>query len=114
MKIYHNTNCSKSCGALNLLHDLDEKPQVIEYLLHPFSKSELSDILLMLDMKPLDLIRKNEPVFQEKYASGNFTDEQWIDIMLENPILIERPIVVKNGKAIIALPIELIKNFIEK
>jgi len=106
--------CSKSRAALNLLKDNNEEIEIQEYLKEVPSKAELKEILKMLQMKPLELIRKNETIFKENYKDQNLTDEEWIDIMIENPVLIERPIVVKDGKAAIGRPIEkiieLLKN----
>lgn len=100
--------CSKSRAALNLLKDNNEKIEIQEYLKEVPSKAELKEIIAMLKMKPLDLIRKNEAIFMENYKNKNLSDDEWIDIMLENPVLIERPIVVKDGKAAIGRPIEKI------
>jgi len=108
IKIYHNNMCSKSRAALNLLKDNNEEVEIQEYLKEVPTKSELKEILKMLQMKPLELIRKNETLFKENYKDKNLSDEEWIDIMLENPVLIERPIVVKDGKAAIGRPIEKI------
>src|SRR5690606_33327833 len=108
IKIYHNNMCSKSRAALNLLKVNNEEIEVQEYLKVVPTKSELKEILKMLQMKPLELIRKNETLFKENYKDKNLSDEEWIDIMLENPVLIERPIVVKDGKAAIGRPIEKI------
>ena len=108
IKIYHNNMCSKSRAALNLLKVNNEEIEVQEYLKVVPTKSELKEILKMLQMKPLELIRKNETLFKENYKDKNLSDEEWIDIMLANPVLIERPIVVKDGKAAIGRPIEKI------
>ncbi|WP_185212520.1 arsenate reductase (glutaredoxin) [Sphingobacterium mizutaii] len=108
IKIYHNNMCSKSRATLNLLQEGQEEIKIQEYLKQVPSKAELKEILSMLKMKPLDLIRKNEVIFKENYKDKNLSDEEWIDIMLANPILIERPIVVKDGKAAIGRPIEKI------
>ena len=108
IKIYHNNMCSKSRAALNLLKDNNEEIEIQEYLKEVPTKSELKEILKMLQMKPLELMRKTETLFKENYKDKNLSDEEWIDIMLENPVLIERPIVVKDGKAAIGRPIEKI------
>ena len=100
--------CSKSRAALNLLKVNNEEIEVQEYLKVVPTKSELKEILKMLQMKPLELIRKNETLFKENYKDKNLSDEEWIDIILANPVLIERPIVVKDGKAAIGRPIEKI------
>jgi arsenate reductase len=106
MKIYHNPQCSKSCSALEFLQTHGISPEVVEYLHSVPSREELKSILEMLKIKPLQLIRTHESLFQEKFVNAEFGDEEWIDIMIENPVLIERPIIVKDGKAIIARPAE--------
>lgn len=112
MKIYHNTRCSKSRCALDILEQKGIKPEIIEYLKNTPSKEELIELLAMLGMKLLELIRKNETIYKEKYKGQDLTDDQWIEAMLEHPILIERPIVVKDGKAIIARPAEKLLEFL--
>lgn len=106
MKIYHNTQCSKSCAALELLQQNGITPEVVEYLTDTPTKDELTSLLSMLNLVPLQLIRTQEPLFQEKFAALTLTDEEWIDIMIQHPELIERPIVVHNGKAVIGRPVE--------
>jgi arsenate reductase len=106
IKIYHNKNCSKSCAVLDLLQEQPENLLVQEYIHNTPSKDELIELLRLLQLKPLELIRRNETVFQEKFKDLILTDAEWLDVMLENPILIERPIVVKDGKAVIGRPIE--------
>ncbi|MCA0431064.1 MAG: arsenate reductase (glutaredoxin) [Bacteroidetes bacterium] len=109
MKIYHNNNCSKSCNALDYLKNNSTEPiEIVEYLNTPPSKLELIEILKLLNAKPFDIIRTKEPLFIEKFTDKNYTDEQWIEVLIQNPILIERPIVVKGNKAVIARPIEKI------
>lgn len=108
MKIYHNSNCSKSNCALELIKEKGISPQVINYLQDTPSKEELIKLLSMLGLKPFDIIRKKEEIFQQNYAGKTFSDEQWLEILVEHPILIERPIVVKDGKAVIARPTERI------
>ena len=106
MKIYHNFQCSKSNCALELIKEKGITPQIVDYLKNTPSKEELIMLLSMLNMKPFDIMRKNEVIFQKNYFGKIFTDEQWLDILLLHPELIERPIVVKNGKAVIARPAE--------
>lgn len=106
MKIYHNYQCSKSNCALELIKQNGITPQVLDYLRNTPSKEELIKLLSMLKLKPFDVVRKNEAVFQKNYFGKTFTDEQWLDILLLHPELIERPIVVKDGKAVIARPAE--------
>ncbi|WP_156309475.1 arsenate reductase (glutaredoxin) [Sphingobacterium endophyticum] len=108
IKIYHNNKCSKSREALEVLKKGNEEFEIQEYLKNIPNKSELTNILKMLKLKPIELIRKNESIFKEYYADKDMSDSEWIDVMIEHPILIERPIVVRNGKAAIGRPIEKI------
>lgn len=105
IKIYHNQMCSKSRAALTLLEERGEEFVVKEYLNQVPSKEELEGIVKMLGIRPIDLIRKHEEVFKQNYADMELDDEHWIDIMIQNPILIERPIVVRDGIATIGRPI---------
>jgi len=102
--IYHNPSCSKSREALNLLIDQKEDIEIINYMEGKLSKEELIDILNKLGVDPEVLVRKSEKIYKESFAEKNFTKNQWIDILVNNPILIERPIVVKGKKAIIGRP----------
>ena len=113
IKIYHNNSCSKSRAAFELLKAKNLEFEIHEYLKNVPSKEELKEIIVLLKIKPFDLIRKNESIFKEKYNQIILTDEEWIDVMLENPILIERPIVIKDGQAAIGRPIENIINLLK-
>ena len=113
IKIYHNNSCSKSRAAFELLKENNLEFEIHEYLKNVPSKEELKEIIVLLNIKPFDLIRKNESIFKEKYNQMILTDEEWIDVMLENPILIERPIVIKDGQAAIGRPIENIINLLK-
>ena len=106
IKVYHNNSCSKSRAALAFLDEQKVDYVIQNYLIDPPSKEELAHILQLLNMKPLQLIRKGEAIFKEKYADFSGTDEEWMDIMLAHPILIERPILIMNDKAVIARPLE--------
>lgn len=113
MKIYHNEQCSKSIATLELIQQHGITPQVVEYLKFTPNKDELKSLLAMLNLKPLQLIRTQEPLFQQNFINLSLTDEQWIDMMIQYPELIERPIVVKDGKAIIARPVEKVLELLK-
>ncbi|HRO07613.1 MAG TPA: arsenate reductase (glutaredoxin) [Saprospiraceae bacterium] len=113
MEIYHNTRCSKSRCALDLIHNNGIEPKIIEYLKTPPTRENLVELIRMLRLKPLEVIRKNEAIFKEKFKNQTLTDDQWIDAMVAYPALIERPIVVKDGKAIIARPPEKVLEFLK-
>ncbi len=106
LTIYHNAECSKSKGVCALLKENHLSANIIEYLKQPPSEEELIHLLQMLDMHPSQLIRKNEPLFLEQYADKELQEEDYLQAMLRHPILIERPIIVKDGKAIIGRPPE--------
>lgn len=79
-----------------------QKFEVVEYLKTVPDAAELQHLLILLGKKPLELIRQKEPVFLENFKGKAFTDAEWVNIMVENPILIERPIVVAGNKAWVA------------
>jgi arsenate reductase len=104
--IYHNNRCTKSRCALELIEKKTKDFKVIEYLKTPPSEKGLKDILKKLGMKAEEIIRKKEPLFNEKFFGKKFSEDQWVKILVQNPILIERPIVVKGNKAVIGRPTE--------
>lgn len=106
VKIYHNNMCSKSRQTLELLQQKGQEVEVVEYLKNPPTEDELRDVLAKLNMKPEQLLRKGEKVYKEKFAGQTHTDQEWIKIMVEHPVLIERPIVVHGDKAAIGRPPE--------
>ena len=105
-EIYHNPRCGKSRQTLKILEEKNEQVEIVEYLKCTLSKERLVAIIEMLGISPLELMRKGESIFKENYKGKNLSDDEWINVMLENPILIERPIVIKNGKAAIGRPPE--------
>ena len=104
--IYHNNRCSKSRQALDLLEQSGQPFQVVPYLLDSPTKEELKEVLDKLKMSPEDIIRKGEKLFKEVYAGQHLTQDQWLQVLVENPILIERPIVVNGDRAVIGRPPE--------
>ncbi|MCL7423126.1 MAG: arsenate reductase (glutaredoxin) [Methylobacter sp.] len=107
VKIYHNPRCSKSRQTLELLKEQGIEPEIIEYLKTPPSATELNDILEKLGLEPRDLMRKKEAEYKNAGLDNQSLDRQaLIDGMINNPILIERPIVIANNKAAIGRPPE--------
>ncbi|MBQ0724703.1 MAG: arsenate reductase (glutaredoxin) [Cycloclasticus sp.] len=107
VKIYHNPRCSKSRQTLQLLEQHGEQAQVIEYLKDTPSRLELQTVLSLLKLQPRELMRKGEAIYKElQLGNDALSDDQLIDAMLQHPILIERPIVLANGKAAIGRPPE--------
>lgn len=106
MKIYHNPRCRKSRETLALIKEQGVEPEIVEYLKEVPDKEELKNLLMKLNLKVTDLLRKGEAIYKEKLKNKNFEEEEWLQIIMENPKLIERPIVVKGNKAIIGRPPE--------
>jgi arsenate reductase (glutaredoxin) len=114
MQIFHNPHCSKSREALKIIKEQGIEPEIIDYLKTPPTEAKLRELLFLLGMKPEEIIRKKEKVFLENYKDKNFSDDEWIEILCENPVLIERPIVVENGKAVIGRSAEKVLELMKK
>ena len=112
--IYHNNKCSKSRGACDILSENGIRAEIIEYLKTPPTEAQISNLLVKLNMKASELVRKGEEVFKNKYAGRAYSETEWISILAENPILIERPIIVKGDKAVIGRPPERILQLINE
>ena len=112
MKIYHNPRCSKSRQTLALLKENGVDPDVILYLDNKMTAGELRNLLVKLGISPMQLVRKGEAVWKEKYKDKELSDDQIIEAMIANPKLIERPIVVKDQLAVLGRPPENILELI--
>lgn len=112
MKIYHNPRCSKSRQGLAILEESKMSFETIKYLETPISKEEVIEIIKLLGISPIELVRKNEAIWKENYKGKILSDSEIITAMAENPKLIERPIVINNGKAVIGRPPEIIKTIL--
>lgn len=110
MKIYHNPRCRKSRETLELIKAQGIEPEVVEYLKDVPSNQEMKELLMKLNMGASDLVRKVEKEYKEKYKGKNFNEDEWIQIMLESPKLIERPIVVRGNKAVLGRPPENVES----
>lgn len=105
--IYHNPRCSKSRQALQILHERGIEPEIVEYLKTPPDRCTLEHILKLLGIGPRELMRKNEPEYKQAGLDDELVShDELISALLQYPILIERPIVIANGKAIIGRPPE--------
>jgi arsenate reductase (glutaredoxin) len=112
IKIYHNPRCSKSRQALALLKEKNIEPEIVEYLKQNPTKAELKDLLMKLHIKAEDLVRKGEAYYKEKLKGKKFSEEEWVQIILEHPELIERPIVIRGNRALICRPPELVNDLL--
>ena len=113
MKIFHNPRCSKSREALQILEDKGAKIEVIEYLKNPPTAAQLKKILKAMGKKPEDIIRKSEALYKEKFKGKDLGSDEWIKILAENPILIERPIVFNEKKAVLGRPPESVLEMLK-
>ena len=113
MKIYHNPRCSKSRQTLEILNEAGADAEIVEYLKTPPSRDELIALLDMLGMKPRELMRTGEAEYKDNnLANPDLDDDALIDAMLTFPKLIERPIVMNNGKAVIGRPPVSVKDIL--
>lgn len=110
MKIYHNPRCRKSRETLEMIREKGIEVEVVEYLKQPMTEFELKHVLDKLNIGAEQLIRKGENLYKEKYKGKNLSESQWIKAMAENPVLMERPIVVKENKAVLGRPPENVKK----
>jgi len=111
--IWHNPRCSKSRNALALLEEKGVETEVVKYLDTPPSKKELVDILKVLGIAARELMRTKEDIYKELKLKDETDEDKLIEAMADNPKLIERPIVIKDGKAAIGRPIENILELVK-
>lgn len=112
IKIYHNPRCSKSRQGVKILENSKQNFETISYLINTPKESELIEIIDLLKIPPIELVRKNEKIWKEHFKGINLSDNEIIKAMIENPKLIERPIVINNKKAVIGRPPESISSII--
>ncbi len=113
MKIYHNSRCRKSREALEILKTKNIEFEIIEYLKDNLTRNQLKDLIKKLGIEPINLVRKNEQIWKKNFKNKKLTSDEIIQILSDNPKLIERPIVELNDKAIIGRPPENIINLLQ-
>ena len=104
--VYHNPRCKKSRAGLQHVIEKKMEHRVREYLKEPLSEKELATLLMKLNRKPLALIRTQEEYFRKELKGLNLNNDEWIKVMVENPRLIQRPIVEGKYKAVVGDPVE--------
>jgi len=112
IQVYHNSRCGKSRQAIQFLEDAGKEFEIIKYLETPPTFEQLVILLQKLKFKPLDLIRQKETIWIDQFKGKNGSDEEIINAMVQNPILIERPILIRDNLAIVARSPEQLKSFI--
>jgi len=113
IQIYHNPRCGKSRNCLAFIDQSNQEYEIIPYLTETPSFDELKSLLQKLDLQPIQLVRTKEKIWIENYKGKTMNDDEIIQSMIDNPILIERPIVVKDGKAIIGRDPDLVAAFLD-
>lgn len=110
--IYHNPRCRKSREGLEILKNSGKEFEIVKYLENTLSIEELTKVIKLLDITPIDLVRKNEKDWKENFKGKTLSNAEIIEAMVAYPKLIERPIVVHENKAVIGRPPEIIKTIL--
>lgn len=113
IKIYYNPGCQKCRDALNAICETGRKPEIIEYLNDTPTFSELKKIIKKLKIKPFELIRQKEEIYQTRFSGKSLTGDEWIRAMVKFPILIQRPIIISDDKAVIGRTQEKLKEILK-
>lgn len=106
MKIWHNPRCRKSRETLALIEAKGGQAEVVLYLENTPSQAQLKNVLKLLGIKAETLVRKGEAIYKQNYKGKEISEKEWVKILVENPKLIERPIVIKGDQAVIGRPPE--------
>ncbi|WP_396153007.1 arsenate reductase (glutaredoxin) [Flavobacterium sp.] len=114
IKILHNPRCGKSREGLSVIEETGKPFEVIKYLDNPLTESELTELIKKLNITPIDLIRQKEKIWIEQFKGKKLADAELIKAIANNPILMERPIVITENKAVIGRPPQKIIDFLKK
>ena len=112
MKIYHNPRCSKSREALKFMEEKGFDIEIIDYIKNGITAREIKEFLNKSGLAVTDIIRTTENLYKTQYRDKEFTKDEWINILIENPKLIQRPLVIKGTHAVLARPVEEIQKLI--
>jgi len=110
--IWHNPKCSKSRAAIEILEAHECETHIVKYLETTPTKDEITTALTMLGMNPQELMRTGEDIYKELNLKEEYDYDVLVDAMVENPKLIERPVIFKGNQAIIGRPTEKIAKFL--
>ena len=114
LTVYHNPRCRKSREAIQYLEDKGLSFDIVKYLEQSFDKNTLGEVLKKIEKKPSEILRKNEVLWKKEYASKGLSEDQILQLLVEQPKLIERPIVTTTDKGVLARPIENLMEFLNK
>ena len=112
IEILHNPRCSKSRAALSFLKESGRDVKKILYLENPLNKEAIRDVLKKLNIPACDLVRKNESIYIDAFKDKELTDEEWVEVMVKYPKLIERPVIINGDRAVIGRPLEKVEEII--
>jgi len=113
MKIYHNPRCKKSRAGLQYLQEKGIEHTIVQYLKdEPFTEKKFKEILKKIDKKPIEMLRTQEKEFKANFKGKEFSDDEWIKIMVENPKFINRPIIEIENKAVWGDPVSNIDEIL--
>lgn len=112
--IYHNPRCRKSREALQLLEEKNLEFEAVKYLEQNFDKQSLGKLLNIIGKNPSDALRKNEEIWKKQFSGKNISEDEILDLMIQYPKLIERPIVIYGNNGVIARPLDNLMVFINK
>ena len=113
LTIYHNPRCRKSREALQYLEDNGQNPKIVDYQKTHFSEKDIQRVLGQLNCTAEELIRKNETIWKTEFKNKSWTEKQLIAALATHPKLIERPIISNGNQAVVARPIERLKEFLK-
>jgi len=111
--IWHNPRCSKSREALSIIEENGSEKEIVKYLETNPDTQTIKNLLKMLDLTPRELMRTKEDIYKELKLKDETDDEKLIEAMAQNPKLIERPVLIKEGRAIIGRPTSIIAEFLK-
>jgi arsenate reductase (glutaredoxin) len=106
LRIYHNPSCKKSRAGLQFLQKSGHDFEVVEYLKNPLKEQELEKLLVKLNLKPEEVIRKQEAYYRQNLKGKKFEDHELVKLIIQNPKLLKRPVVESKYKAVIGDPVE--------
>ena len=114
LTIYHNPRCRKSREAIRFLEEKGVSFNIVKYFDQPFDVNSLGEVLKKIDMKPSEILRRKEILWKKEYDCKNLSEDQILELLVEQPRLIERPIVTVGNKGVLARPIESLIEFINQ
>jgi arsenate reductase len=112
LRIYHNPQCKKSRAGLHYLQQSGREFEVVEYIKKPLTEKEVEKLLIKLNLKPADILRKQEDYYKQHLKGKHFEDHELVKIIIQNPKLLQRPIVESIYKAVVGDPVENIATLL--